>query len=123
MKGDFFMIHTLSLSENHRFRALYGRGKSKAGRYMVVYSLKSRPADVDRLGLTVSKKLGKAVTRNRIRRRLREAYRLNEPSFRTGYDVVIVARHGSETAPFEALKDEMLRLFRELGMTEEKKHG
>ncbi len=117
------MIHPLSLSENHRFRALYSRGKSRVGRYMVAYSLKNRSADCDRLGLTVSKKLGKAVTRNRIRRRLREAYRLIEPSVRLGYDIVIVARHGSETAPFAALQDEMLRLLRELGVTEERKHG
>lgn len=45
------------------------------------------------LGLTVSKKIGNAVTRNRIRRRMREAYRLNEAGFKSGFDIVIVARH------------------------------
>ena len=112
------MNNTLSLSENHRFRALYGRGKSKAGKAMVVYCMKNRMPGVNRLGITVSKKLGKAVTRNRIRRRLREAYRLSEASFKTGYDIVIVARHGSERAPFGALTGEMLGLFSELGVTE-----
>ena len=87
------MIKTLSLSENHRFRALYGKGKSRAGRYIVVYCMKNR-RPVNRLGLTVSKKIGNAVTRNRIRRRMREAYRLNEAGFKSGFDIVIVARHG-----------------------------
>lgn len=111
------MLKTLSLNENHRFRALYGRGKSKAGRYMVVYCLRVRSADnINRLGITVSKKLGHAVTRNRVRRRIREAYRLSELLFKSGYDVVIVARHGSDKAPFEALRGELVRLFGELGM-------
>lgn len=110
------MVKTQSLNENHRFRALYGRGKSKAGRFMVVYSMKNRAGEVNRLGLTVSKKLGKAVTRNHIRRRLREAYRLNEQDIASGFDIVIVARHGSESAPFEALEDEMCELFKELGL-------
>lgn len=117
------MIKTLSLSENHRFRALYGRGKSKAGRFMVVYCQKNRLGKLNRLGLTVSKKLGKAVTRNRIRRRLREAYRLNEHGFKSGFDIVIVARHGSEKAPFSALEGEMKSLFKDLGISEAGSNG
>ena len=110
------MIKTLSLSENHRFRALYGKGKSKAGRYIVVYCMKNR-RPVNRLGLTVSKKIGNAVTRNRIRRRMREAYRLNEAGFKSGFDIVIVARHGCGEAPFSALEGEMRALFAGLNMT------
>lgn len=110
------MVKTQSLNENHRFRALYGRGKSKPGRFMVIYSMRNRAGEVNRLGLTVSKKLGKAVTRNHVRRRLREAYRLNEQDIASGFDIVIVARHGSESAPFEALKGEMCELFKDLGL-------
>ena len=109
------MIKTQSINENYRFRTLYVRGKNKAGKYMVVYVMKNRLGPVDRLGITVSKKLGHAVTRNRIRRRLREAYRLHEQEIKSGSDIVIVARHASETAPFEALVDEMMTMLRQLG--------
>ena len=62
------MIKTQSLNENHRFRALYGRGKNKTGKAMSVYVMRNRLGKVDRLGLTVSKKIGNAVTRNHVRR-------------------------------------------------------
>ena len=118
------MIKTQSLNENHRFRALYGRGKNKAGKFMVVYVMKNRLGPVVRLGITVSKKLGHAVTRNRIRRRIREAYRLHEQEIKNGYDIVIVARHASETMLFTALTDEMKNLMTSLGViANEKKKG
>lgn len=113
------MLKTQALSENHRFRALYRRGKSKAGRFIVVYTMKNRSGGVNRLGITVSKKLGNAVTRNRIRRRIKEAYRINETNFKNGYDIVIVARHGGENAQFSALEGEIKKLFNELSLTEE----
>ena len=116
LKGDF-MIKTQSLNENHRFRALYARGKSRAGRYIVVYCMKNRAGQINRLGLTVSKKLGKAVTRNLVRRRLREAYRLHEPGLKTGYDIVMVARKGSESASLAAVSEEMGLIFSRLGLT------
>ena len=68
-----------------------------------------------RLGFTVSTKLGGAVQRNRMRRRLREAYRLNEDRFRPGIDLVIVARAKAATAPFPALQKELLKLAERVG--------
>lgn len=85
------MKQTVSMKENHNFRRLYYRGKSAATRYVVVYCLKNR-RKYNRLGLTVSTKLGGAVVRNRIKRLLREAYRLHEAEFKIGYDLVFVAR-------------------------------
>ena len=117
------MIKTISLSVNHRFRALYSRGKNKAARLMVVYCRPQGRARVNRLGITVSKKLGNAVTRNRIRRRIREAYRLNELSFKSGFDIVVVARRGSDSAPFSALEQEMRDIFGALGITEARSDG
>ena len=72
------MKNTRSIKENHVFRALYARGKSAACRTMVLYARKHRDGAVNQLGITVSVKLGCAAERNRIRRRLKEAYRLNE---------------------------------------------
>lgn len=85
------MKKTVSMKENRNFRRLYYRGKSAATRYVVVYYIKNRIGS-NRLGLTVSTKLGGAVVRNRIKRLLREAYRLHEAEFKTGYDLVLVAR-------------------------------
>ena len=114
------MIKTQSLNGNHRFRALYGRGKKKAGKFMVVYVMKNRLGPVVRLGITVSKKLGHAVTRNRMRRRSREAYRLHEQEIKNGYERGIGARRAAEHAPFEALMEEMTSLLRQLGAAENK---
>jgi len=108
------MRHTRPLCQNREFRSLYARGKSTAGVYLAIYTRKNRLGGT-RLGLTVSAKLGGAVVRNRVRRRLREAYRLQEEFFCKGFDIVIVARARAINAPFAALRDEMLRLCRKLG--------
>ena len=86
------MLHTVSLKENHVFRRLYHRGATAGNRLLVVYCLRNGTGH-SRLGLTVSAKLGHAVERNRMRRRLREVYRLHEAELLPGYDIVIVACH------------------------------
>ena len=106
-----------SLTKNYEFKRLYNKGKSAASKYVVVYCAKNNSA-VNRLGITVSTKLGGAVQRNRIRRRLKEIYRLNEPSLRRGYNIVIVARHGSRDAKWKDLESSVLYLFRKLGLNQ-----
>ncbi|MDR0863122.1 MAG: ribonuclease P protein component [Oscillospiraceae bacterium] len=103
------MKFSVSLKKNHEFRRLYNKGKSAAGGSCVIYCRKNGRGE-NRLGLTVSTKLGGAVRRNRIRRRLRETYRLNEDKLRRGYDVVIVARARAIDAPFDELRRDFLRL-------------
>jgi len=68
----------------------------------------------NRLGVTVSTKLGGAVVRNRIRRRLKEVYRLNEEKLSAGYDIVLVARTRSAYAGFRELESSVLSIFRNL---------
>ena len=92
----------VSLKENGAFRRLYQRGKSAGNRYLVLYCRPNRLGH-NRLGLTVSTKLGHAVVRNRIRRRLREVYRLNENGLKQGFDLVLVARTACVEASFSAL--------------------
>lgn len=92
----------ISLKENNVFRRLYYRGKSAGNRYLVVYCQRNR-LGVNRLGLTVSTKLGHAVVRNRMRRRLREVVRLNENRLESGYDIVIVARSAALEMDFVGL--------------------
>ena len=85
------MKAAITVKENYEFRRIYHKGRSAVSPYMVVYCLKNREG-ASRLGVTVSRKLGHAVVRNRVRRRLREIYRLNSSQLKTGWDIVIVAR-------------------------------
>ena len=93
------MEFTQSLKNNFEFRRLYNKGKSAASPLLVVYCRRNgRPCN--RLGITVSKKVGKAVHRNKLRRRLREAYRLSEARLVRGWDIVVVARAFSPYGTF-----------------------
>lgn len=112
------MLHTVSLKENHVFRRLYHRGNSSANRYLVFYC-RPNGSKQSRLGFTVSTKLGHAVVRNRVRRRLREIYRLHEAEFKPGVDLVVVARSASVDAEFSALEQAFLQLARRLSLTEQ----
>lgn len=86
------MKNTQSLKLNKDFRRLYSRGKSFVGGYTVIYVSKNRFGQ-SRLGLTVSKSTGKAVKRNRLKRLMRESYRLIEDRISPGFDIIIVARN------------------------------
>ena len=108
----------MTIKKNHEFRRLYNKGKTAVTPFFVVYSL-NRRQDVNRLGFTVSSKLGNAVTRNRIRRRLREVCRLNADRLSAGHDIVIVARSRALTADFTALCNAFIRACTELGMIRE----
>lgn len=107
---------TSSLKKNYEFKRLYNKGKNAASQYAVVYCRKNGRAE-NRLGITVSTKIGKAVQRNRIRRRLKEIYRLNEKNLAVGYDIVMVARMKAKFSSYHELEDSALSLFRKLKMT------
>ena len=108
------MKFSSSLKLNHIFQRLY-RTSGQANGYLVLYARKNRTA-TNRVGITVSKKLGKANVRNRIRRRLREVYRLNEEKFLPGYDIVVVARTKAIDAPFSQLTKAYLALAQKAGI-------
>lgn len=111
------MKFSTSLKLNHIFRRLY-RSDGQANSCLVLYARKNR-TDTNRVGITVSKKLGKAVVRNRIRRRIREAYRLNEQKFLPGWDIVIVARSRAVEVSFRKLTESLLALADRAGILEE----
>ena len=103
------MLHTRSMKENHLFRRLYAKGKSTVSPCLAVYVRKNYLA-VTRLGLTVGTKVGNAVCRNKVRRRIREAYRIHESQMAPGWDIVVVARVRAAFAPYSELERELLRL-------------
>ena len=112
------MNSRFTLKKNSDFRRLYAKGKSSANRFLAVYCRRNGRG-VNRMGYTVSSKLGGAVVRNRVRRRLREIARLNAPALKTGWDIVVIARAravGAEYAELDrAYRDacEKLELLRE----------
>lgn len=111
------MKKTWRIKQNYEFRRLYRRGKSAATPFLVLYALKNR-RNMNRIGLTVSPKLGGAVVRNRIKRLLREAYRLHEQQIKTGYDFVLVARQRMTWATCAQTEQELLRAVRQLNLEE-----
>ncbi|MBR6812135.1 MAG: ribonuclease P protein component [Oscillospiraceae bacterium] len=109
------MKNTVSLKMNYEFKRLYAKGRSCVTPCVVVYCRKNRGGS-NRLGLTVRTKVGKAVVRNRVRRRLREIYRLNEQRLRSGFDIVIVARVRAVNVSYRELEAAVMKAFRSLDL-------
>ena len=108
------MKFSSSLKLNHIFRRLYHTAGQADG-FLVLYARRNR-SEVNRVGITVGKKLGKAHIRNRTRRRIREVYRLNEEKFQPGWDIVVVARSRAVDAPFDKLTKSYLSLAQKAGI-------
>lgn len=110
------MKHTVSLKQNHEFRRLYNKGKSAVSPYFAVYCRRTgRP--YSRLGITTGVKLGNAVKRNFVRRRIRELYRTNEDKLKPGYDIVVVARTRAIFGRYADLERSFLQLLKKLELT------
>lgn len=111
------MRYTVTIKKNRDFRRLYATGKSAANAYLAVYCRKNRTAG-NRLGLTVGTRVGKAVVRNRVRRLIRESYRLREERLLRGYDIVVVARSRAAEATYRKIDGALGALFGKLGLME-----
>ena len=114
------MKAAVTVKENHEFRRIYRKGRSAVSPYLVVYCQKNREGR-SRLGVTVSKKLGHAVVRNRVRRRLREIYRLNSHQLKTGWDIVIVARSRCVGAEYSRMDAAFMAACEKLSLRREAK--
>ena len=105
------MRYSESLKKNKDFQNVYRRGKSFANKYLVMYVMENH-MDRNRLGISVSKKVGNSIVRHRLIRLIRESYRLQEDRFRCGLDIVVIARIGAKGKSYKDIDGAMLHLGR-----------
>lgn len=98
-----------SLKKNSDFQNVYQHGKSYANRYFVMYVLENH-LEQNRLGISVSKKVGNSVIRHHITRLVREAYRLQEEMFENSLDIVVIARAAARHATYHDTERALLHL-------------
>ncbi|WHH57250.1 ribonuclease P protein component [Petroclostridium sp. X23] len=109
------MQTTISLNENRTFKRIYAKGNSIANNLLVIYFI-ANGLNINRLGITVNKKIGKAVARNRVRRLIKESYRLKESTIKEGYDIIFVARVRSREASYREVSGAMHNLLKRVDL-------
>ena len=98
-----------SLKKNYQFQNVYNNGRSFANRLFVMYVLENN-SDSNRLGISVSKKVGNSVIRHHLTRLIRESYRLHEDMFNSGLDIVVIARVNARNAGYHEVESAILHL-------------
>ena len=98
-----------SLKKNYDFQRVYKTGKSYANKYLVMYVVENN-TDRNRLGISVSKKVGNSVVRHRVTRLIRESYRLHENIFNSGLDIVVIARNSASRVSYMEIESALLHL-------------
>lgn len=103
------MKYSESLKKYSDFGLVYKEGRSLANKYLVMYVRENR-LKKNRLGISVSKKVGNSVVRHRLTRLIREIYRLREDCFRCGIDIVIIVRNSAKEKNYHEIESAMLHL-------------
>lgn len=103
------MKYSESLKKNKDFQNVYKHGISYANKYLVMYILDNQTSQ-NRLGISVSKKVGNSIVRHRLTRLIRESYRLQEDRFKCGFDIVVIARIGAKGKSYKEIDSAMLHL-------------
>ena len=103
------MKYSESLKKNRDFQMVYKEGKSLANRYLVLY-VKENGLEKNRLGISVSKKVGNSIVRHRLTRLIRESYRLQEDMFNSGLDMVVIARVNAREKCYEEISRTLMHL-------------
>jgi len=108
---DAAMNKLLKLRKHFEFKKVYNTGKVYANDLLVLYIV-NNGLEYNRVGFTVSKKVGKSVVRNRVRRKIRECYRLNSGNLKTGYNMVFISRVKAKDASYQEIEKAMISLFK-----------
>ena len=102
------MKYSESLKKNSDFQLVYKKGTSFANRYLVMY-VRENQLNRNRVGISVSKKVGNSVVRHHLTRLIRESYRLNEERFKNGYDIVVIVRVNGKEQGFHSFQSALLQ--------------
>ena len=100
-----------SLKKNRDFQSVYRRGKSYGNKYLVMYLLPNQ-TESNRIGISVSKKVGNSIVRHHLTRLIRESYRLHEENFQRGSDMVVVARTAAKDKTYHEIESALIQLGR-----------
>lgn len=109
------------IHKNYDFRIVYNRGKVFHNSLFVIYVWRNKKNfEINRIGISVSKKVGKSVVRNRVRRLVYEVYRLNLHRLRNGYDIVFIARNSAKNRNYIEIEKSVVSLLRKSFVIDEK---
>ena len=100
-----------SLKKNRDFQSVYRKGKSYGNKYLVMYLLPNQ-TESNRIGISVSKKVGNSIVRHHLTRLIRERYRLHEENFQRGYDMVVDARKDAKNKTYHEIESALIHLGR-----------
>ena len=117
-----FKVKKCRIRKNAEFRTVYRRGKSFSNLLLVLYIYRNGK-DINRCGISVSKKVGKSVTRSRVKRLIGESYRLNNEGLKTGYDLVFIARNPSNGKNYKEIESALKNLLKKAGLINNEKNA
>jgi ribonuclease P protein component len=107
------VVNDERLKKSSQFTLVYKKGKSEVTRFMVMYYLKNG-FEYNRIGYSVSKKVGNSVVRNRSKRLMKEAVRLNSENLKSGYDIVFISRVKMNSATYKDAEKSVKKLMKPL---------